>query len=55
MLPAAAEARRQAQQVRARLAEEAGGTSDHLATIRAFNQWKAAASVSASDPLVQHS
>lgn len=45
VLPAAADARRQAALVRARLSSDAGGGSDHLATIRAFNQWKGAQAV----------
>ena len=46
MLPTEASARRAAVLVRARLSREAGGSSDHLATVRAFNGWKAARGVS---------
>ncbi|GAB4819950.1 hypothetical protein N2152v2_006996 [Parachlorella kessleri] len=42
VLPTEASARRAAALVRARLSREAGGSSDHLATVRAFNGWKAA-------------
>lgn len=45
MLPAASDARQQAAMIRARLSSDAGGASDHLATIKAFNQWKSAAAV----------
>jgi hypothetical protein len=45
VLPAAADARQAAALTRARLSSDAGGASDHLATIRAFNQWKGAAAV----------
>lgn len=45
VLPAAAAARQQASLIRARLSSDAGGASDHLATIKAFNQWKSAAAV----------
>lgn len=48
VLPAATDARRQASLVRARLSSDAGGASDHLATIRAFNQWKGSQAVSGS-------
>jgi HrpA-like RNA helicase len=44
VLPAATDARRQAALIRARLSSDAGGASDHLATIKAFNQWKGAQS-----------
>ncbi|KAL4422956.1 hypothetical protein ABPG75_009153 [Micractinium tetrahymenae] len=43
VLPAASAARQQAALIRARLSSDAGGASDHLATIKAFNQWKGAA------------
>ena len=46
VLPAAADARRAAAAVRTRLSSEAGGSSDHLATVKAYNQWKGAAAVS---------
>ena len=42
ILPASAAARRDASMVRSRLSSEAGGASDHLATVLAFNGWKAA-------------
>ncbi|KAL4451226.1 hypothetical protein ABPG77_009298 [Micractinium sp. CCAP 211/92] len=43
VLPAASDARQQAALIRSRLSSDAGGASDHLATIKAFNQWKSAA------------
>ena len=46
VLPAAADARRQATLTRARLSSDAGGASDHLAAIKAYNQWKGASAVS---------
>ena len=46
VLPTEASARKAAALLRARLAREAGGSSDHLATVRAFNGWKAAKTVS---------
>ena len=41
VLPTASDARKQASGVRARLSIEAGGSSDHLTTVLAFNRWKA--------------
>lgn len=46
MLPTEVSARKAASLLRARLSREAGGASDHLATVRAFNGWKAAKAVS---------
>jgi hypothetical protein len=47
VLPTEASARRAAALVRSRLSREAGGASDHLATVKAFNGWKAAKAVGA--------
>jgi ATP-dependent RNA helicase DHX36 len=45
VLPLQAEARRRATQWRCLQSTEAGGCSDHLATVRAYNGWKAMAAM----------
>ena len=46
VLPAAMGARRDAQLFRAQLSTDSGGSSDHLATVLAYNKWKEARVVS---------
>lgn len=45
MLPAQMDARREAAMLRSRLSTEAGGSSDHLSTVIAYNGWKATKAV----------
>ena len=45
VLPTQSDARRAAAMLRAGLSSEAGGSSDHLATVKAYNGWKAARAV----------
>ena len=46
VLPASPEGRYQAALLRGQWSTDAGGSSDHLATVRAFNEWLAAKAVS---------